>query len=138
MPTALDVHTQLWGLLDIDHVTCYDGEVPDTPPSDPTTQRVKAYAVLYDSPGRLSALTMLGTQDSLDSTFQVTCVAGDPTTVLWCADKVRAALVGATVTLDGDDYQVRAADVDPGPVRRDDDVRPPRHWFPLLFTLFIP
>lgn len=138
MPTALEVHTQLWALMEIDDVARYDGEVTETPPSDPTTKRVHAYAVLHDSPGRLRALTMLNVQDSVNTTFQVTCVGGDPETAMWCVDRVRAAFIGAAVTINDLDYQIAAADVDPGTVRRDDNVRPPRHWVPILFSLFIP
>ncbi len=136
--SARAVHDQVWTILDgIAGINAYDGEVPATPPLDPD-KRVHAYAVLYVSGGRPAGLMLSATQDSLFSGFQVTCVGGDPTRALWCLDKVRTALVGAFVTVDGHEHQITAGEFDPGPVRRDDDVTPPRHYIPDRYDVFIP
>lgn len=138
MTGTLDIHDVAWPLLDaVAGVNAYDAEVPDTPPLD-DDKRVAAYAVLYLFPGRLHSLTLEGTQDSLDSTFQVTCVAGDPTRLWWCVDQVRGALVGATVTLGGRDYEIRASDTNPPARPPDERVQPPRHQAHVLFSLFVP
>lgn len=136
--SAYDVHEQVWDLLDATPaVNTYDAEVPANPPAD-DDGRVHAYAVLFMPPGRLADLMLDATQDSLTLTFQVTCVGGDPGRALWCVDQVRAQLVGALIEIDGREHQITASDVDPGPVRPDDDVTPPRHFAALLFDLFIP
>lgn len=136
--SAYDVHEQVWALLDaITGVNTYDGEVPKNPPLDPDG-RVHAYAVLFMSPGRPTALMLDGTQDSLATSFQVTCVGGSTARALWCVDQVRAQLVGAFIELDGHQHQITASETQPGPVRLDDDVKPPRHFVPELFDLFIP
>lgn len=138
MATARTVHDTVWAVLDaIAGINTYDGEVPSTPPVD-ADGRVHAYAVLYASPGALYASTLAGAQTSLLGSFQVTCVGGDPTRAVWCVDKVRTGLAGATVTIDGQTRIIRARSEDPGPVRRDDDVRPPRHYVPLEFVLHAP
>lgn len=138
MVDALTGHDAVWPLLDaVAGVNTYDGEVPKTPPLDPD-QRVAAYAVLYYSPGRRYASSLNGRQESIDGSFQVTCVGGDPTRALWCVDRVNAALAGATVTIAGATRQVRAVEADPGPLRRDDNVTPPRHYVPLRFQLHTP
>lgn len=132
------VHEPVWALLDgIFGVNTYDAEVPNNPPLDPDG-RVHAYAVLYMAPGRPTALTLDATQGSLFAGFQVTCVGGDPTRALWCLDKVRGALVGAFITVDGREHQITASEFDPGTVRRDDDVTPPRHYIPDRYDVFIP
>lgn len=136
--SAREVHDQVWALLDaIIGINAYDGEVPATPPLD-EDGRVHAYAVLYVSAGRPTALMLAGGETSLFTGFQVTCVGGDPTRALWCLDKVRGALLGAQVTVDERLHSIAASDIDPGPVRRDDDVTPPRHYVPDRFDLFIP
>jgi hypothetical protein len=136
--SAFDVHEQVWTLLDATpDVNTYDSEVPKTPPLD-IDGRVHAYAVLFVSPGRPTALMLDGTQDSLSTSFQVTCVGGDQARALWCVDQVRAQLVGAFVEINGRQHQITASETQPGPVRRDDDVTPPRHFVAELFDLFIP
>jgi hypothetical protein len=132
------VHGSVWALLSaITGVNPFDSEVPKTPPLD-EDGRVHAYAVLYFSPGRRHANAMDGNQSSVDGSFQVTCVGGDPDRALWCVDKVLTALVGAAVTIDGVVRRVRLREEDPGTVRRDDDVTPVRHYVPLRFQLFMP
>jgi hypothetical protein len=138
MADSQDVHDLVWDLLDaVPVVNAYDGEVPKTPPTDPDG-RVSAYAVLYFSPGRRHANALDGGQRSVEGSFQVTCVGGDPTRALWCVDRVLAALSGASVTVDGRPRQIRVREDDPGTVRRDDNATPPRHYVPLLFQLHMP
>jgi hypothetical protein len=135
---ARSIHAEVWKLLDaVTGVNSYDGEVPKNPPRD-EGGRVHAYAVLYMGPGRPTGLTLDATQSSLFAGFQVTCVGGDPTRALWCLDKVRGALVGAFITVDGREHQITASEFDPGSVRRDDDVTPPRHYIPDRYDVFIP
>lgn len=137
MATALAVHDAIWVKLDaVTNINAYDGEVPSTPPLD-ADARVHAYAVLYAAPGNLHASALNGAQGALLGSGQITCVGGDPTRALWCVDKVRTGLA-TTVTLDGRAYPIRFREEDPGPVRRDDAVSPPRHWVPLEFQVFAP
>lgn len=132
------IHDEVWALLsNVAGVNAYDGEVPDTPPLD-QDGRVHAYAVLYSSAGLPLSLMLDAAQDSLLGGFQVTSVGGDPRRALWCLDRVRAALIGAEITIDGRPHVIAASDIDPGPVRRDDDVTPPRHYSVAIFDVFIP
>jgi hypothetical protein len=142
--TLLDIHSVVWAKLDaIVGVNVYDGEVVDAngeatnPPYD-TDGRVHAYAILYMAPGNRYAGSLNGAQTSLDGSFQVTCAGGDQTRALWCVDKVRTALIGTSVTVDGVTRYIRAREEDPGPLRRDDDVQPSRHYLPLEFILHAP
>lgn len=138
MPSASDGHDAVWLVLDgTAGVNTYDGEVPKSPPTD-EDGRVSSYAVLYYSPGRRYASSMEGRQVSIDGTFQVTCVGGDPTRALWAVDRVIDTLTAAVVTIDGVQRRIRLDEIDPGTVRRDDDVTPPRHYVPLRFRLHTP
>lgn len=131
-------HDATWALLDaVAGVNTYDGEVPKQPPAD-EDGRVASYAVLYYSPGRRYASAADGRQTSIDGTFQVTCVGGDPTRALWCVDRVMTQLAGAVVQINGTGRRISAVEEDPGPVRRDDNVTPPRHYVPLRFRLHTP
>jgi hypothetical protein len=140
MATSSTLHEVVWERLDevasSSGIDVYDGEVPATPPLDPDG-RVRAYAVLYASPGRLSASALDGGQRCLLASVQVTCVGGDPVRALGCVDAVREGLVGA-VTVDGVARVIRAREESPGPVRTDPNVWPPRHYAPLEFDLFAP
>lgn len=136
--SAQELHDEAWRILEaVPGINVYDGEVPGNPPLDPD-RRVHAYAVLYASPGQPEALMLDDEQDSLDGGFQITCVGGDPARALWCLDRVRAAFIGAEVTVGGHAHRITASEIDPGNVRRDDDVKPSRHYVPQLFDVFIP
>lgn len=136
--SALAIHDVVWPLLHaVTGVNTYDGAVPKTPPLDPDGT-VHAYAVLYMSPGRPAGLMLDATASSLFAGFQITCVGGDPTRTLWCVDKIRAALLDVEVTLDGRKHTITASELNPGTLRRDDDVTPPRHYVPERFDIFIP
>lgn len=132
-------HDAVWARLEtVSGVNAYDGEVPARPPVD-SDSRVSSYAVLYYSPGRRYASALNGAQGSVDGTFQVTCVGGDPTRALWCVDRVIESLTGTPVVVDGVARRIRVDEgSDPGTVRRDDNVAPPRHYVPLRFRLHTP
>jgi hypothetical protein len=135
--TSLTLHDVVWDRMDtVTAVDVYDGEAPATPPLDPDG-RVRAYAVLYASPGRLYASALDGGQRSILGSFQVTCVGGDDSRALGCTDEIRAGLIGA-VTVDGVTRVIRARDEDPGPILTDPNYLPPRHYVPLEFELFAP
>jgi hypothetical protein len=137
MATSSTLHDVIWARLqtavDID---VYDAVLPATPRTDPDGV-VSAYAVLYTSPGNLMASALDGGQRCLLGTVQVTCVGGDPSRALGCVDAVRAALPGS-VTVDGVSRVIRAREENPGPLRTDPKVWPPRHYAPLEFDLFAP
>lgn len=123
----------VWGLINgITNLDSFDGEDP-TPQLDPDG-RVHAYAVYYPSPGWAHAVLACGGTDSLDWTFQVTCAAGDRNRTLWCVDKIRTALSGARLSIGGQLLTIRET-TDPGPIRRDDQVKPVRFYTPLLFAV---
>ncbi len=106
----------------------HDGEVT-TPPHD-ANQRVHPYVVLYPGPGTPVAAALCRDYDDLWWDFQVTCVGGTPTGALWARDKVTAALTNAGLAVAGRFVIVRPDGHDPGPMRRDDDLTPPRFWVP--------
>lgn len=134
---AEQAHVAIWDRLDaIANVNTYDAEVPKTPPLD-EDGRVHAYAVLYMGPGGWRGTTLGDRPRQLAGSGQVTCVGGDPQRALWCVGRIRAALPGL-VTVGGREYRLRLREGDPGPVRRDDDVTPVRHYVPLEFSIFIP
>lgn len=139
----------VWALLDgLSNVNTFDGEVTIPPynAADPTTHvywdrdtagnpvSVHAYAVYYPGPGWDHALLADGAGDSLDWTFQISCVGGDRTKALWCVERVRSVLTGVRLTVA--DQQLMLHEVtDPGGVRRDDDETPSRFWLPLQYRL---
>lgn len=134
---AEQAHAAIWTRFDgIAGVNTYDGEVPKTPPLDPDG-RVHAYAVLYMGPGAWRSTTLGDKARQLAGTGQVTCVGGDPQRALWCVGRIRAGLPGL-VSIGGREYRLRLRDDDPGSVRRDDEVTPPRHWVPIELSIFVP
>lgn len=136
------VDTRLTGITYLSAV--YPGEVPDKPTiaggNDPDPDgRVAPYAVVYPSPGARStdARDAADTDRSLDWLVQVTVAAGYRDDLLAALDDVTAALDGWAPVIDGISCNaLRApAGYDPGPVRRDDDVDPPRFYVPLQYRL---
>lgn len=142
MADPQDLHDAVWAKLQaVDAanagLTAYDAVVPQNPPADDKGV-VKAYAVLFASPGRLYASGLDGGQASRDSTFQVTCGGGDPSYVFWAVSKVQTGLLGA-VTVGGQTLLIRAReDFDPGSVQRDETKTTPRFFIPLEFRLHAP
>jgi hypothetical protein len=140
MADSATLHDVIWARLEdtgaSTGIDVYDSEMPATPPLDPDG-RVRAYAVLYTSPGNLHSTSLDGGQRSLLGSVQVTCVGGDTTRALGCVDAVRSGLTG-TVTVDGVTRVIRAREEDTGPLRTDPAVWPPRHYAPLEFELYAP
>jgi len=133
----LAVHDALWAKLDaIANVTAYDGEVPASPPVG-QNGRVKPYAVLYAGGGQRFSSGLDGIQSSLSTVAQVTAAAGEQIDAMWCVRQVRDGLLGP-ITISGRTYLVRSTDLDPGPIRRDDNVTPVRFYLPLEFFLLVP
>lgn len=113
----------------------YDGDVPSTPPAD--GGGVLPYAVLWVSPGR-PIDGFLGVEQSRDWTFQVTCAGGNATRALGAVDRVIGALHGQRLLLAPPRLSGRVhLDADPGPMRLDRDVTPPRAYVPLLFRVHL-
>lgn len=140
MTTAAELADPVWAMIDaVAGVNTYDAEIVDEngnkiePPVD-NDGRVHAYAVYYPSPGWAHALLACGGVDSLDWTFQVTCVGGDRVRALWCIGKIRAALSGKTVPIGGQQLLIHETG-NPGSIRRDDDVSPSRFYAPLQFAV---
>ena len=135
VPDVLTLSEVVWQLLDgIANVNAFDGEVTN-PPLDPDG-RVHAYAVYYPNPGHAHSLRAGRTAHTLNWGCQVTCVGGDRTRALWCIQKVRTALTGARLVIDGR-RSILTEIGNPGPLRRDDDVSPPRLYLPLEFRTSI-
>jgi hypothetical protein len=111
--TALSVHDVVWDKLDaIANINAYDGEVPKTPPLDPDG-RVHAYAVLFISAGRLYSTALDGAQGTMLASGYINCVGGQA-------------------------FPIRFRDEDPGVLRRNDEVTPPRHWIQLEYQILAP
>ena len=146
MADPQDLHDAVWAKLggtasqdtgSLGNLTTYDAIVPQNPPVD-KDGRVRGYAVLFASPGRLYASGLDGAQASRDSTFQVTCGGGTADYVFWAVATAQAALLGA-VTIAGKQYLIRAReDFDPGGVQRDETKTTARFFIPLEFRLHVP
>lgn len=109
--------------------------VPAEPPAD-GDGRVKAYYVLYPSPGTPSFDQDLGdTHEDLDWLIQVTAVAGYTTDLAALVDRLHGALyrwapVVAGVQCSGLNPPLG---FNPGPFQRDRDYSPNRLWVPLQY-----
>lgn len=109
------------------------GEIPqdDPPPTPPNDPRVMAYWVLYAGSG-------ISADERLDATafvsslnFTVTVAAGTPDRALWAIQTVRNTINGVEIG----SGLITEQPFDPGQLRRDDGVVPPRHYVPLQFRL---
>jgi hypothetical protein len=137
MTTASTLHTVWWERLQTAiGIDVYDAEVPASPPTDPDG-RVRAYAVLFDTPGTAMASSMDATQTCILGNVQINCYGGDPTRALACVDAVRTALVGY-VTVGGLSRHIRAREEDLGMLVDPDAAWPPRYYAPLEFQLLAP
>lgn len=117
-------------------VNLFRGKV-DGPPLD-EDGTVHAYAVLYESPGRRSGSRLGSTRDRVDSTFQVTCAAGDTNRCLAAVDKVTTALTGHQLEIPGRSRKPRIVEDEANAflsIVEDTDVTPSRFYVPLLFNL---
>lgn len=113
-------------------VNLYRGNVTATVPLDGDGS-VHAYAVLYAGAGAIPAARRVGGRPrNLGWSFQVSCVGGDDTRLLWCVDQIRGRLTGQKVG----GAVVREVG-DPGPLREDTSITPYRYFLPLDFGLSI-
>lgn len=115
--------------------TVYEGNVPETPPSDDYGY-VLPYVVVWPGAGLRPVgareLHGLTTGNELDWAVQITVVGGDVDRCLSAAGGVRAALYGwapAPGTSRLDEQQPSATEI-----RVDSDVTPPRLYLPLRFA----
>lgn len=125
-------------LADIGNASHYFAEIPETPPTiGPDDQRVRAYTVLWPSPGGPGDEQALagGAQDDVDWTFLVSCVAGHAPTLDRLIDLVLAQLHGWEPAADGISFGTCRLDFDPGPPRPDLSFTPTRYYVQLPFRL---
>jgi hypothetical protein len=119
-------------------VAVYRSEVEDNPPRLPDSDRVGPYAVLYPFPGNPGpGGDLAGTADDLDYTFQVTCAAGFSADCEALVDRVTHLLFRWTPTVAGIvlGQLLPPPGYDPGPVRIDRTIAPPRFSVPLQYRL---
>lgn len=128
------LHQALVARLDaLTGVTAYDGQVPDNPPAETTAGRVYPYAVVWPSAARPELdgeLAEGGTDGALDWPVQVTVAAGAPDWCLVAATQVRAWLDGYELVPGAGPLREEPVALQ---VQRDDDVKPPRWYVPLLW-----
>lgn len=118
----------------------YRGEVDSKPPViDDGSGRVQPYAVVWPSAGTPArdGRELADTYSNLDWLVQVTVAAGRQEDALAALDRVWDRLVGWAPELEGVACSPLEPQLgyDPGPMRRDDDKTPPRHYTPLLLAL---
>lgn len=119
-------------------VEVYDAEVPAHPPAlaGDDEGRVGPYVVAYPSAGTPTSETDLAdSSDDLVYTFQLTCAAGYRADCEYLIDRVRPLMRSWAPVLDGVNFGLVRPPVgyDPGPIRRDQDVTPPRFYVPLQY-----
>lgn len=116
----------------------YRDEVPDNPPVLPDSGRVDKYDVLYPFPAHPGPGGDLGNQsDDLDYTCQITCAAGFGPDCEWLADKVHQLFFMWAPSVAGivlGQFQPPPG-YDPGPIRIDRSISPPRFSVPLQYRL---
>lgn len=110
-----------------------EGEIPqdDPPPTPPNDPRVKAYWILYAGPGATDDLRLDATSFVSSLNFQVTVAGGTPDRALFGIGLVRSKINGVEIA----SGLITEQPFDPGQLRRDDAVVPPRHYVPLQFRL---
>lgn len=118
------------------------GTPDDVPP--PTVSendlRVRPYVVQHPSPGRAwPNRRLVGYETGIGWTTQLTCVTGDEEGLGPLVDAVSARFDNwlPTFAAPHADKPARRFRLlnDPGPSQRDEDVRPPRYWVPLIYQL---
>lgn len=131
-------------LATVTNATGYYGEVgqglpgatvPEKPPAD-ADGRVKAYYVLYPSPGTPSPDQDLGdTHEDLDWLIQVTAAAGYLQDLLALIDRIDAALYRWAPVVAGIQCTGLKPPLgfNPGGIQRDRDFTPNRLWTPLQY-----
>lgn len=137
MASLIAFHDAILAAVTVPNLKLYDGEIPqgDPPPLD-TDNRVKPYAVLYLATGLAVRTSLSGSSDDyIDLSFQMTCVGGDQWRCLWAVDTVLTALLDRRLAVPGQTPTRIRQDGSAGPVRRDDQVSPPRFYVPLLLRV---
>ena len=116
------LHTQaiLQLLHGIDGVTVYDGKVDDNP--------TFPYTVLHPDPGTKTRSGFNAVSDQVTTRFQTTSVGETRDQAAWAHDKVDAALADVSIsTITGRNCWPISQDA-AQPVRRDDEIKPPRFY----------
>lgn len=108
------------------------GVVPDAVPTPPNDLRVLAYAVLFAGAGYAPAYSLAAWPLLTELPFQVTVAGGTQQRTLNGVSLVRKVLAGVELAGFG---LISEQDLNPGPLRRDDAVVPPRHYVPMQFVL---
>lgn len=108
-----------------------DGEVPDKPPTPPNDLRVKPYWVAFFSPGAASPFSLGGFPLVTKLPFTITVAGGTKDRALFGVELVRKAISGVEI----ESGLISEDEFDPGTLRRDDNVVPPRHFVPMSFLL---
>lgn len=120
-------------------VTVYRSEVDTSPPVLPDSGRVGPYVVVYPFPGKPGQYGQdLGnTGDDLEYTCQLTCAAGFATDCEALVDRVHHLMYVWAPTIAGIVLGtfVPPPGYDPGPVRADTTITPPRFSVPLQYRL---
>lgn len=132
-----EVYDRLDTLTD---VTVYRSEMPTHPPAavgDPEG-RVSSYVVLYPFGPKPTSETDLADQTKdMDYSMQVTCVAGYSPDAEYLWDRVHALIYRWSPTVTGVAFGGfrPPTGYQPGPLRRNEVVKPPRFWVPLQYVL---
>jgi hypothetical protein len=120
-------------------VTVYRGEVPDQPPKlEDGSGRVAPYVVHYPFPGKPGpGGDLAGESDDLEYTTQVSCAAGYVQDCEYLVDRVHQLMFRWTPSVAGVvlGQFVPPPGYDPGPVRVDRTISPPRSSLPLQYRL---
>lgn len=121
-------------------VTVYRGEITSTPPTiSADNLRVKPYVILHSASGRPGPEEDLcGDDADLVWSFQLKCVAGYSTDCDGLVDRVAALFERWWIPIDSALTSSRCRQLnDLGIANRDDDVSPPRFWFPLVYVIHL-
>lgn len=132
---------QVWAIAEsISNVNVYRGDFVDADgtPVDPPADddgHVYAYAIFYFNGGRAFSRRVAGSRGTLGWGFQITCAGGDDERALAAVNVIRNAFTGTLLTFEDGIKPRRLVEdeADPGPLRRDDTVRPSRMYLPLYF-----
>jgi hypothetical protein len=130
--SVLDLYAAaLVRLQAIEHVTTYEGTVPEQPPADEFGY-VYPYLVLFPTPGYypydMAASLAASSGPELDWLVQVTCVGGTQARCLQAADAARGALVGQELLPFAGPLVEQQINIYP---QVDRAVKPPRIFLPL-------
>lgn len=125
------VADQILALLEgVPGLDVFDGEPQARMDSD---GRAHPYAAVYVTPGTPVDRALAAYSGHVVG-WQVTAAGGDAERCRRAVDRVRAGLVDQWITVGGVDRQILELEgYDPGPMRVDQAVTPPRSWVPLFF-----